>query len=424
MRVVQVANFYGPRSDGLRTAVDRLGAEYCAHGHEVFLIVPGQRTERARLYTGVVRITLPARLIPFTGGYRAVLPGPVKALLESLRPDALEVSDRLTLRSLGRWGRDHGVTTVMISHERMDRLVGQVLPRRAAQKFADLANARTAADYDTVVCITGFAREEFDRIGAGNTVTVPLGVDLRTFHPRHHSQLVRRRWAAPTQLLLVHCGRLSVEKRVDRSIDALGALCHAGVDARLVVVGEGPLRARLQRQAARLPVDFTGFISDRITVAQLLASADVTLAPGPHETFGLAALESLAYGTPAVVSRTSALTEIVTPDSGASAANDPAAIARAVSAIVSRPERQRRISARRRAEDFTWHRAAAGMLASLRARFSTIRAGTPNKPPDLARRVRVARRMCATRCSCRRPPSPGPFRRAARAGAGLPDRPD
>ncbi|MGZ4530005.1 MAG: glycosyltransferase, partial [Mycobacterium sp.] len=333
MRVVQVANFYGPRSGGLRTAVDRLGAEYCAGGHEVFLIVPGQRAERSRLHTGVVRITLPARLIPLTGGYRAVMPGPVKALLEALRPDALEVSDRLTLRSLGRWGRDHGATTVMISHERLDRLVGQILPHRAAVKFADLANARTAADYDTVVCTTGFAREEFDRIGATNTVTVPLGVDLQTFHPRRHSYLVRRRWAAPTQLLVVHCGRLSVEKRVDRSIDAIGELCHAGVDARLVVVGEGPLRARLERQAARLPVDFTGFVSDRHTVAGLLASADVTLAPGPHETFGLAALESLACGTPAVVSRTSALSEIITPDSGALADNHPVAIARAVSAV-------------------------------------------------------------------------------------------
>ena len=200
----------------------------------------------------------------------------------------------------------------MISHERLDRLAGQVLPRRAARSFADFANSRTAADYDTVVCTTGFAREEFDRIGATNVVTVPLGVDLQTFHPRRHSALVRQQWATPTQILLVHCGRLSVEKRADRSIDALAALCDAGVDARLVVVGEGPLRARLQRQAARLPIDFTGFISDRHTVAGLLASADVTLAPGPHETFGLAALESLACGTPAVVSRTSALTEIIT----------------------------------------------------------------------------------------------------------------
>ena len=365
MRVVQVANFYGPRSGGLRTAVDRLGAEYCATGHEVFLIVPGRCAERTQLPTGVVRITMPARLIPFTGGYRAVMPGPVKALLEGLKPDALEVSDRLTLRSLGPWGREYGARTVMISHERLDRLVGQVLPRRSAEKFADFANRRTAANYDTVVCTTAFAREEFDRIGATNTVTVLLGVDLQTFHPRRHSYLVRRRWAAPQQILLVHCGRLSVEKRVDRSIHALGALCHAGVDARLVVVGEGPLRARLERQASRLPIDFTGFINDRHTVAGLLATADVTLAPGPHETFGLAALESLACGTPAVVSRTSALTEIITPDSGALADNDPFAIARAVGTIVSRPEHHRRNSARRRAENFTWERAAAGMLASL-----------------------------------------------------------
>jgi alpha-1,6-mannosyltransferase len=199
------------------------------------------------------------------------------------------------------------------------------------------------------VCTTAFAREEFDRIGATNTVTVPLGVDLQTFHPRRHSFSVRRRWAAPTQMLF----------------DALGALYHAGVDARLVVVGEGPLRTRLEREAARLPIDFTGSINDRHTVAGLLASADVTLAPGPPETFGMAALESLAYGTPAGVSRTSALNEIIAPDSGALADNDPAAITRAVGTIVSRPGHHRRRSARRPAEDFTWHRAVPGMLASL-----------------------------------------------------------
>ncbi|MBW0016656.1 MAG: glycosyltransferase [Mycobacterium sp.] len=367
MRVVQVANFYGPRSGGLRTAVDRMGAEYCAAGHRVFLVVPGPRAGRSQLRSGVVRITLPARLIPFTGGYRAVLPGPVRELLEELKPDALEVSDRLTLRSLGPWGREHGVTTVMISHERLDRLVGQVLPPRTAQRFADFANRRTAANYDAVVCTTGFAREEFDRIGATNTVTVPLGVDLQTFHPRRHSAMVRQRWAAPAQILLVHCGRLSVEKRADRSIDALAALCDAGVDARLVVMGEGPLRARLQRQSAGLPIDFTGFVPNRQAVAALLASADITLAPGPHETFGLAALESLACGTPVVVSRTSALTEIISPDSGALADNDPRAIARAVTAVVSRPEHHRRRCARRRAEMFTWQRTAAHMLTTLGA---------------------------------------------------------
>ena len=367
MRVVQVANFYGPRSGGLRTAVDRLGAEYCAAGHDVFLLVPGQHPETVELPSGVTRISLPARLIPFTGGYRAVLPRPVTTLLESLAPDAIEVSDRLTLRSLGRWGSRNQVATVMISHERLDRLVGQVLPRAAARGIADYANRRTAQEYDAVVCTTAFAREEFERIHAPNVLTVPLGVDLDQFHPSRHSQLVRQQWAHREQLLLVHCGRLSVEKHAHRSIDTVGALRDSGVDARLVVVGDGPLRARLERQAARLPVDFTGYIGCRDTVATILASADVALAPGPHETFGLAALEALASGTPAVVSKTSALAEILTMDSGATADNDPRAIAHAVSSIISRPEVLRRTSARRRAEDFPWPRAAAGMLGALGA---------------------------------------------------------
>ena len=354
MRVVQVANFYGPRSGGLRTAVDRLGAEYCAAGHEVYLVVPGARADAQRLPSGVRRISLPARLIPFTGGYRAVLPGPVTTLLERLEPDALEVSDRLTLRSLGPWGRRHDVATVMISHERLDRLVGQLLPRRLARAVADLANRRTAANYDAVVCTTAFARAEFDRIAADNAVTVPLGVDLEQFHPRRRCENVRRQWAQPEQTLLVHCGRLSVEKHAHRSIDTVAALRDSGVDARLVIVGEGPLRTRLERQAARLPVDFTGYVGCRDTVAGILASADVALAPGPHETFGLAALEALACGTPAVVSNTSALAEILTSDSGAAADNDPRAIAHAVASIIDRPERLRRDSARLRAEDFPW----------------------------------------------------------------------
>ncbi|MEV0685985.1 glycosyltransferase [Nocardia sp. NPDC050378] len=373
MRIVQLANFYGPRSGGLRTALHHLGEGYVAAGHEVVLIVPGPRRSEEVLSTGALRITLPAFGIPFTGGYRAADPRAVADVLAGLRPDVLEVSDRLTLRGFGRWAGRRGVTSVMISHERLDRLLGQVLPGPAARRCADVANRRTADDYDMVVCTTDFAREEFLRIGAPNVELVPLGVDLDLFSPRRRDRQLRADLGVDGYPLLVHCGRLSVEKRVDRSIEAIGALHRAGMPTRLVVAGDGPRRESLERRARTLPplpggepaVHFTGFISDRTEVATLLATADVSLAPGPHETFGLAALEALAAGTPVVASRSSALADIITTECGAVAADRPRAFARAVTDVLAMPTTDRRQAARHRAEQFTWPRAVAGMLAVL-----------------------------------------------------------
>ncbi|WP_436492509.1 glycosyltransferase [Actinokineospora sp. HUAS TT18] len=366
MRIVQLANFYGPRSGGLRTALHHLGAGYVAAGHEVTLVVPGRRRGDEMLPIGVRRITLPAPCIPGTGGYRAVDPVRVKALMPHLRPDRLEVSDRLTLRGMGTWAREHGVPSVVISHERLDRLLEQfLLPAPVARRFADVANRRMAASYDTVVCTTAFARGEFDRIGAANVRRVPLGVDLATFAPTRHDGTLRSTLAKGADALLVHCGRLSPEKHVERSVDALAELHGAGHRVRLVVAGDGPRMAALRRRAVGLPVTFLGFVTDRSDVASLLATADVSLAPGPHETFGLAALEALASGTPVVVSRSSALGELVQPDCGAAVSDHAPAFADAVEGLLSVPERDRRAAARARAEQFDWPTSVRGMLTAL-----------------------------------------------------------
>ncbi|MBF6355471.1 glycosyltransferase [Nocardia higoensis] len=373
MRIVQLANFYGPRSGGLRTALHHLGAGYAAAGHEVVLIVPGARRAEEILPGGALRITLPATPIPLTGGYRAADPRRVADVLRGLCPDVLEVSDRLTLRGFGRWARRRDVASVMISHERLDRLLGQILPGPAARRIADSANRRTADDYDIVVCTTDFARAEFRRIGARNVELVPLGVDLDLFSPQRRDGRLRADLGVPGHPLLVHCGRLSVEKRVDRSIEAAAELARAGRPVRLVVAGDGPRRESLEKRARAVPVlpdgrpavHFTGFLTDRHRVATLLATADVSLAPGPHETFGLAALEALAAGTPVVASRSSALADIVTADCGAVAADDPSAFAAAVTDVLARPTATRRQAARHRAEQFTWPRAVDGMLAVL-----------------------------------------------------------
>lgn len=366
MRIVQLANFYGPRSGGLRTALHHLGAGYAARGHEVVLVVPGPRHGVEVLPGGIRRITVAAPQLPGTGGYRAVDPWRVQRLLGTLRPDAIEVSDRLTLRGLGAWAARRGVPGVVISHERLDRLLGQfLLPAPAARRVADVANARMAAAYDTVVCTTSFARAEFDRIGAANVRQVPLGVDLTTFSPLHHDARLRTSLAEGADALLVHCGRLSPEKHPERSIDTVAALRDGGHRVRLVVAGDGPKRSALERRAAGLPVTFIGFVPERPRLARLLASADVSLAPGPHETFGLSALEALASGTPVVVSASSALPEIVRPSCGAAAADDPDAFAAGVSGLLAGDEAVRRTAARARAEQFGWPASVDRMLAAL-----------------------------------------------------------
>lgn len=360
MRIVQLANFVMPTSGGLRTALSALGAGYRALGHDPVLVIPGERWSERDTDHGWV-ITMPGVVVPGTGGYRVLLHRrPVLRLLDELAPDALEVSDRTTLRWTGRWAAQRGISAVMVSHESVSGLLTMAgLGATPARWLADRLNARTAASYDHVVCTTAWAAGEFRRIGVRNLRQVPLGVDLDLFHPGRHSAQVRARYARPEQALLVHCGRLSVEKRPDRSVTALRELRAAGVDAVLVMAGSGPLAHRIAAAAAGLPVRLTGFVAERAEVATLLATADVVLAPGPIETFGLTAVEALACGTPAVVDAASALGEVVGAGGVAVTGED---YATAVRSVLARPIGERRASARRRAEEFDWAAAVAGFL--------------------------------------------------------------
>ncbi|MGC0311757.1 glycosyltransferase [Kitasatospora acidiphila] len=365
LRIVRLANFVTPVSGGLRTALRHLGAGYLAAGHEPVLVVPGpehrdELTEQGRV------VALPGPVLPASGGYRLLTDRmAVARLLHRLAPDRLEVSDRTTLRWTGSWARRNGVPAAMVSHESATGLLRtRGLPEPAARALADRLNSRTARAYDTVICTTDWAADEFRRLGVQHLVQAPLGVDLDRLHPWRHDQAVRQRYVTERQTMLMLCSRLSAEKRPGRALDALAELRRTGLDAVLVVAGTGPLRERLQRRAGRegLPVRFLGHIAERAELSALLASADVVLAPGPIETFGLAALEALACGTPVAVSRSSALPGIVA-DAGAVAADTGPGFAAAVRELLARPEGRRRAAARARAEQYSWDAAVAAFLA-------------------------------------------------------------
>jgi len=100
---------------------------------------------------------------------------------------------------------------------------------------------------------------------------------------------------------VLYVGRLSREKGLRELLEATAA---AGSDWRLVMRGTGPagdtLRERARQLGVQRRVSFEPYTGDRDELARVYAQARCVALPGPHETFGLVALEAAACGTPVV----------------------------------------------------------------------------------------------------------------------------
>ena len=165
-------------------------------------------------------------------------------------------------------------------------------------------------------------------------------------------------------LRLLHLGRLEPRKRPDLAIDTLAALRRDGIEASLVLAGEGP-QEELAARAAGQPVRFAG----RVTEAdkwRLYDSADVLLFGSTLEGFGLVVAEAQSRGVPVVAAAGTATAEALDPgSSGLLAAPEPEAFAAAVRELLD-PERRAAMGARARefARRFDWD-ACAGAVADL-----------------------------------------------------------
>jgi alpha-1,6-mannosyltransferase len=144
-----------------------------------------------------------------------------------------------------------------------------------------------------------FVARELEREGVERVVRVGLGVDLDRFHPvrRAAAAETRRLHGLPQGPLAIYVGRLAVEKEVDLLLTAWPEV-ERRTGARLVLVGDGPARRRLQRRAGSDQFHWLPFQRDRDRLADLLAAVEIAVAPCSIETFGLSALEALSTGTP------------------------------------------------------------------------------------------------------------------------------
>ena len=324
LHVLDITKYFGSTTGGIRTyLMEKSGWVGRQHSLRQTLVVPGEAdgvTETA----GVRCYRVRSPRIPFQRQYRAmVAPGIIRRIIEHERPDVIEVgSPFLVPWMVHRANRGLRVPVVWFFHSNVARLAAprslEVPPhQRWRYELARRYVARVSHLFDAVVATSDFAEQDLRSAGVPEVRRVTMGLDLKCFHPDRQAlrDATRRRLGWPDGPVVVYLGRLAREKRIDVAVRAwrtIGPL----TGATLVLMGDGPDRTRLFRLAAGGRVLWQPHDSDRDRVAEALAAADVYLAPGPVETFGLSALEAMGCGTPVVSVDRGAVPELVRRSEG------------------------------------------------------------------------------------------------------------
>ena len=369
-RIAHIANLYGPKSGGLRTTMDELSAEYARQGNSVLLVIPGKNYSSES--TGLVtRVTIAAPIIPFSGGYRIILKtNKVIEQLEKFGPDVIEISDRTTLLRVARWAGRHDLPTTFFAHERVDGVVKSFAGFLPFQKsLVRQWNRITRDSVGRIVATTNFAAQEFLQLGlkvegeAGSKlVSVPLGVNLEKFDS-NYSRLLTEDIELPDNYILA-CTRLSKEKDPFFLLEIAREIKKRKLEIPLLIAGSGPLEKKMLSviESEGLDVSLLGFITDKASLSQIMAGATSFLAVGPIETFGLAALETLASGTPVICRAEAAISEIISADSGRALPRSASQWVDAITDFELGDRDEVRSFARKRAEEFTWQETADQLL--------------------------------------------------------------
>jgi glycosyltransferase involved in cell wall biosynthesis len=237
---------------------------------------------------------------------------------------------------------------------------------------------------DGTMVATDNLRSQLCAQGFTNLAVLGRGVDSDRFSPEFRSEALRASWgASPNDLVVLHVGRLAPEKNLALAVEAYRAMAGAGRASRCVLVGDGPLRAALQR--AHPDLIFTGVLTGE-TLAAHYASADVFVFPSETETFGNVTLEALASGLAVVAfDYAAANLHISHGESGVLVpyGDGPAFVAEAV-ALARSPERL--VSVRRQARaaiaQWRWPRVVE--------RFASMLRGIPHADDELTLERRAA----------------------------------
>lgn len=241
-----------------------------------------------------------------------VLPPAIRRVYDAVRFDLLRVH---SLRYIGpaallarrRYRLD---VPIVAHHHHLD-----------ASLLNPFIEGRVIRAVERVVVGSQFARRQASAelgVPADKFSVVPYGVDAR-FAPGPRPGELSGRWGVGAEPVVLFLGGLKARKNLSLLLDVWGEVARACPDARLVIVGSGPLRQRLEQQAgapgAPGRVVFTGYVPERDKV-DYYRLADVLLFPSALEGFGFTVAEAMACGLPVVASNRGSLPELVVDGEG------------------------------------------------------------------------------------------------------------
>jgi hypothetical protein len=328
MKVMIVTDAWAPQVNGVVTTLGKIGEGLRRLDHEVRFLTPQQfRSIPCPTYPEI-RLSL----LPYSG---------VKQEIEGFAPDAIHIA---TEGPLGMAARRYCIANKL------------AFTTAFHTRFAEYVHARIRIPVDftyrwlrsfhapsrAVMVPTPSVRRDLESRGFANTVHWTRGVDTETFSPGGRDTLDEAR------PVFLYVGRVAVEKNIE-------AFLKLDLPGAKWVVGEGPMRASLER---RYPdVRFEG-IKTPAELARYYRVADVFVFPSLTDTFGLVMLEALACGTPVAAYPVAGPIDVI-GDSGAGVLHEDLRVACLGALDISRNK------ARRYAERFSWQASVEQFVGNL-----------------------------------------------------------
>ncbi len=347
-----------PTFGGSGVVATELGLNLIRRGHEVHFVcyaVPLRLREyHQNLYYHVVEV-LPYPLFKYSP-YDLALASTLVDVVKKHELDLVHVHYAVPHAISAHLAREmagekHAFKTVTTLHGTDITIVGAERSYRVATEFGLRKSDGVTAVSDSLAATT---RRLF-----GNETpieVIPNSVNLERFRPRKNRREARRRLARPGEKIIAHASNFRPVKRVHDVVKVFRKI-REKVPARLIMLGDGPEMSKVvslvDRYGLRQSVTFFGPIED---IENVLPYADMFLLPTgkPGESFGLAALESMACGVPVISTRLGGTPEVVVHEETGflcDVGDVECMAAMAVSALTD-PRRLRKLgnAARRRAE--------------------------------------------------------------------------